>query len=227
MPELDSVDPFTVLRAAPGSFAPPAPAEELRRLGRRRTRLQTAGAIVLAVIAVGTGLGVGTLGSSTSQELIPAQPGPSASASPLPAPEPTPTSSPTAMPTKEAPPAGLTAGTHQVRILSEGWDDAGKHLIVDLGRIVVGEPEEPGVDSTRPTWFDTGTAAERQRVNLAAAHELLEFNRTTARQGAGSYGPGEWADLVTEISGRDGPMLATIRVNGSGELTRLTEPYRA
>jgi hypothetical protein len=115
----------------------------------------------------------------------------------------------------------VPTGTYEVRVLGEGWDARGRYVLVDRGRLSDGPPAEPGVDGTRPVVFDTGTVAERLRLDLAEGY-ALRFARSG---GEPSYGPGSWADLVTEIGGRGG-MLATVQVDGAGRLTSLEEPYR-
>jgi hypothetical protein len=116
----------------------------------------------------------------------------------------------------------VQTGTYEVRVLGEGWDARGRYVLGDRGRLSDGPPAEPGVDGTRPVVFDTGTVPERLRLDLAEGH-ALRFARSG---GEPSYGPGSWADLVTEISGRDAERLATVQVDAEGRLTALEEPYR-
>ena len=116
----------------------------------------------------------------------------------------------------------VPAGTYGARVLAEGWDGRGRYVVVDRGRLTDGPPAEPGVDGTRPVVFDTGAVAEERRIDLAEGYDL-RFSRTA---GEPSYGPGGWADFVTEVSGRSTPMLATLEVDANGELVSLAEPYR-
>ena len=119
-------------------------------------------------------------------------------------------------------PDAVPAGTYGVRVLDEGWDARGRYVVLDRGRLTDGPAAEPGVDGTRPVVFDTGAVAERRRVDLADG-SALRFARSG---GEPSYGSGSWADFVTELSGRDDGMLATVQVDADGRLVSLEEPYR-
>lgn len=203
-----------------------------------------AGALALALLSGGVAAGVQALGDGTGREAVVADAPEEPAAQPAeqepvaPAEDAAPSTGtggqtegqsgggsgeppPAPAPVAESPDV-VAAGTYGVRVLGEGWDEQGRHVVVDRGRISDGPPAEPGVDGTKPVLFDTGAVAERRRVDLADGHDL----RFARSGGQPSHGPGSWADLVTEIGGRTEAMLATIEVDADGQLTSLVEPYR-
>ena len=139
--------------------------------------------------------------------------------SPAPSTPPTtaPTATPTAIPTAATPtPAGLADGRHEVHVLA-ATDGS---LVLDRGRFVVGEPVEPGVDSTAPITFDTGAAQERQTAPVADdARLVLQVSGT----GATEVG---YDDVAAAVEASSSAFLATVEVAG-GEVVALEELYRA
>jgi hypothetical protein len=103
-----------------------------------------------------------------------------------------------------------------VRVL---FADAGS-VGIDLGRFVVGEPVEPGVDSTAPITFDTGAAEEDEDLPLdGGVRPVLHVAGRGATQVTA-------ADLAAAVEASTGPFLATVEVSG-GQVVSLEELYRA
>lgn len=127
----------------------------------------------------------------------------------------------TATPTPAAPvatpaPPALADGTYEVHVVSS----ADGSLVLDEGRFVVGEPVEPGVDSTAPITFDTGAADEQVAAPVADDARLrLHVSGSGATDVA-------YPDVAAAVEASTGPFLATVEIL-DGEVALLEELYRA